>query len=236
MSAIARGQITITKDMSRQPYLRYSNDGGLTFTAATPFVENGVFTGRNLILGSPNFLLQQSDQGNTNCSVFEEDYVKITFRNNGNVYQNTGIKTSISRTLGDTYTLSFEVNTNAIYGLYFYPSENYVKSNFIPNTNGAWQKITFTYTQTGATKTGSTTILFGFYNGIAGAVLKYRNLKLERGDVATDWSPAPEEQNFGLTPGKYLGTSISDLPYPPMTVGVYSWTLIKGEKIGRAHV
>lgn len=228
MAAIARGQITITKDMGRQPYLRYSNDGGLTFTAATPFVENGVFTGRNLILGSPNFLLQQSNNDNTNRSVLEGDYVKITFAHNGNVYNNTGIKTSISRTLGDTYTLSFEVNTNAVYGLYFYPSENYVKSNFIPNTNGAWQKITFTYTQTGATQTGSTSLLFGFYQGIAGAVLKYRNLKLERGDVSTDWSPAPEEQNFGLTPGKYLGTSISDLPYPPMTVGAYSWALIKG--------
>src|SRR5699024_3686145 len=35
--------------------------------------------------------------------------------------------------------------------------------------------------------------LFGFHNLIAGSEVKFRNLKLEKGNVATDCAPAPDD-------------------------------------------
>lgn len=156
-------------------------------------IDNIQIGGRNLVLGSPNFLINESDHGNLNCSVFEGDYVKITPINSGNAY-NTQIKTSIERVQGETYTLSFEYQTDMSgVAVYWYASGAAVFGNIIHNTNGGWARATQTYVQSGATVAGSVTILFGFTGLTASKTIKYRNLKLEKGNKATDWTPAPED-------------------------------------------
>ena len=77
--------------------------------------------------------------------------------------------------------------------MYWYPSENLTFNNIIPNTNGKWVRVSHTYTQSGITKAGSNGFLWGFSSLTAGKEIKYRNLKLEKGNTATDWTPAPED-------------------------------------------
>lgn len=53
--------------------------------------------------------------------------------------------------------------------------------------------------------------------------------KVEYGDKATEYSPAPEDLQFGLTTGKYIGISSWDKPYPPLNTNAYTWSEFKGE-------
>lgn len=147
--------------------------------------------GRNLILNSKTILLNGSDTGNGNCSVIEKDYVKISPKNNGNIY-NTNVYTSVDRMQGETYTLSFDILTPTQIGFYWYPSENYSKPNYI-NADNKWQRVSFTYTQINADSTSTSAKLFGLQGLVGGQIYKYRNLKLEIGNKATDWIPAPED-------------------------------------------
>lgn len=161
----------------------------------TTAIGNIQVGGKNLIKNSKKILLNDSDHGNGNCSVIENDYVKITPKNNGNVY-NTGVQTYETRLKGVTYTLSFDVLTSTKIGFYWYPSENYVKAGYIESSD-KWQRISFTYTQTGGDQSNAT--LFGFLGLIGGQVYKYKNLQLEVGNKATQWSPSPEDINSDIT-------------------------------------
>ena len=153
-------------------------------------INNLTIGGRNLILNSATILLTGSDDGNNNVSVIEDDYVAITAIADGNVYNNGGVKTSVPRKKGVEYTLSFEILTPTYIGFCWYPSEHYSKSGCIPASD-SWQKYVFTYTQTGDDATKGT--LFGFIGLVAEEKYCYRNLKLEIGNRATDWTPAPED-------------------------------------------
>lgn len=152
--------------------------------------------GRNLILNSSTILMNDSDDSNSNCSIIEEDYVVIIPKNDGNIYNNGGIKTSIPRKQGVEYTLSFEVLTPTKIGFYWYPNEHYTKNHYIPASE-SWQKVKFTYTQTGADSTNG--FLFGFNGLTAGETYYYRNLKLETGNMATAWTPAPEDLELDVS-------------------------------------
>lgn len=171
-----------------------------TANNAVNVVNNLQVGGRNLLLNSARVLMTGSDQGsNTYTSTIENDYVKIVKTSNGNVYNNTGgIKTAVTRKKGEQYTVSFEVLAPTNIGFYWYPSEKYNDSHSGTHISASseWQKVSFTYTQTGADASGS--FLFGFYSLVAGETYCYRNLKLEKGNKATDWTPAPEDVDAGI--------------------------------------
>src|SRR5699024_38245 len=106
---------------------------------------------------------------------------------------NSMIEPSIELVKGHEYTLSFDILTNTAIGVYWYGNTGggTYSGGRIPDTKGEWIKHEFTYTQTRDSFKGR--FLFGFHNLIAGSEVKYRNLKLEKGNVATDWTPAPED-------------------------------------------
>ena len=163
-------------------------------------IDNIQVGGRNLLLNSARVLMTGSDQGSqTYTSSIENDYVKIVKTSNGNVYNNTGgIKTAVTRKKGEQYTVSFDILTPTDIGFYWYPSEKYNDSHQGTHISASsnWQKVTFTYTQTGADTTGM--FLFGFYYLVAGETYCYKNLKLEIGNKATDWTPAPEDTEASI--------------------------------------
>ena len=53
--------------------------------------------------------------------------------------------------------------------------------------------------------------------------------KIEYGDKATEYSPAPEDLMFGLTQGKYIGLMSWDKNYPPLNPQMYQWSKATGE-------
>lgn len=154
-------------------------------------VDNLQVGGRNLILNSYSQKVPYSDHGNINVNTFEEGVHIITPINNGNVY---GLVTpSIELVKGHEYTLSFDVLTNTAIGVHWYAitGGGAYSGGSIPNTKGEWIKHKFTYVQT--RDSFKDRFLFGFHGLIAGSQVKYKNLKLEKGNIATDWTPAPED-------------------------------------------
>ena len=217
-----------------------ANTANTTANNAVDKVNNLQVGGRNLLLNSARVLMTGSDQGsNTYTSTIENDYVKIVKISKGNAYNNTGgIKTALTRKKGEQYTVSFDVLTPTDIGFYWYPSEKYNDSHQGTHISASsnWQKVSFTYTQTGADATGS--FLFGFYYLVAGETYCYRNLKLEKGNKATDWTPAPEDvdakidatiskvdvmyaQNTSSTSAPTSGWATTA---PTWTDGKYIWT------------
>ena len=57
------------------------------------------------------------------------------------------------------------------------------------------------------------------------------NIKIELGNNATPWTPAPEDQALGTTPGKFLGTLVWDKPYPSPKIEDYIWSEIEPKSI-----
>ena len=159
-----------------------------TYTTKSEF--NGLqIGGVNLVLWSECIELHSSDYGNYYNSIIENNTVKITPTNDGNVFNNA-IYTSETRLQGETYTLSFDILSPDDIGFYWYPSESYSIDDKI-NASSKWQTVSFTYTQRG--ETTANPVLFGFHRLIAGHVYYYRRLKLEKGNKPTAWSPAPED-------------------------------------------
>ena len=57
------------------------------------------------------------------------------------------------------------------------------------------------------------------------------NIKIELGNNATPWTPAPEDQALGTTPGKFIGTLVWDKPYPSPKIEDYTWSEIEPKSI-----
>ena len=183
---------TTNKYLWTRVIVTFSDGKKATSYSVSSTMDSITVGGRNLILNSKLILLNGSDTDNRNCSIIENDYVKIIPNKNGNVYNTAAVVTSEDRLKGVQYTISFEILSPTTIGFYWYPSENYTKNNYIP-ANEQWQKIVFTYIQTGDDSPNSLAKLFGFNNLIAGQTYKYRKLKLEIGNTASDWTPAPED-------------------------------------------
>lgn len=186
-STLAGFQSTVSETYATKTALATTDAKATTVQANLNKLDVG---GRNLVLDSSVILFNGSDNGNRTCSVIEDDYVKVTPVTSGNVYHSTGIKTSVPRRKGVEYTFSFEVLTPTNIGFYWYPNEHYSKTNYI-SASDSWQKVKFTYTQTGEDSSNAT--LFGLNGLVAGETYYCRNVKLETGNVATAWSPAPED-------------------------------------------
>lgn len=160
--------------------------------------ENVKVVGRNLVLNSNYLPMNGSDNGNHNLTLVKqdengEDYFSVIPINNGNIYWNKGIRFSEPRYEGEIYTLSFDIMTtqDSNWGFYFYTNGagNLIVRN-IPSTNGKWERFTYTFIQE---VTKDDNILFGFHQLIAGKEVGWRKLKLEKGNKATLWTPAPED-------------------------------------------
>lgn len=101
---------------------------------------------------------------------------------------------------GETYTVSFEAYAESDITMdYFYimvDGGNKKLSNTIDiKTTPARYSFTFTASQ----DFDNCSILFGYTTAVSGSCVFYlRNPKLERGNVATDWTPAPEDNTTEL--------------------------------------
>lgn len=101
---------------------------------------------------------------------------------------------------GEVYTLTLEVKTTDVsrldYNYYMDSNEgNYSLQSILGNinltTDGKWHKYTKTFISPASrTQAG---LMIAFRGGSAGLSFELRNLKLEKGNIATPWQPAPED-------------------------------------------
>ena len=176
-----------------------------TIIGVVDSIEGLEIGGRNLILNSKNIIFNESDNGNTGTSENNNNGTTIIPTADGNVY-NTKVQVSKELTKGKIYTLSFETISPDNIGFYWHPSESYTRNLAIPAST-TWHKTIFTYTQTGEDKGALSNHLLGLNGLIATHIYVIRNIKLEEGNQATSWSPAPED----MTTNDQLNTRIDGL-------------------------
>ncbi|WP_407483968.1 hypothetical protein, partial [Elizabethkingia anophelis] len=103
--------------------------------------------------------------------------------------------------IGKQLTMSLELlvdnQINFGVGVHFAYEQNLIRKDVSYIAPGKWTKVFITYDKI----TGTNTSLIGL-DGIdapVGTKIKYRNFKLEEGNKATDWTPAPEDVQEQLT-------------------------------------
>lgn len=106
-----------------------------------------------------------------------------------------------------TYSFDYEVTGNTASDAFIYVqirgsgvnsgSKGY--ASYVKDAPVGKHACTFRLTSAQATVGGSRTAAIRLRNGSDGAVLTVKNVKLEKGNRATDWSPAPEDVENGIT-------------------------------------
>lgn len=220
MAIKAKGRLTFNKvDKMVNTYVRYSNDGGKTFTNSPKSDYSEVpDAGRNLLLSTNSVI--------TN-----------------NEYRIQGYRLTRKLEWGKTYTFSckFKAGNDRtefrgyykggifnLLGIELKEKESwvYLKSTFtLPTEEKASDKQKVVYNNTNPP----------FINIYVGpkkskSISSITEAKLEIGNTATPYSPAPEDIDIGTTTGDWIGTCESDNNYPLADPSDYTWTKVKGEQ------
>lgn len=238
--AVARNQITITSEQRDYTFLRYSDDGGKTFTAARPITQaQSDAPGRNLARGTADF---SGGKANWNMDYrikrTDEKYMGLTVIRIPDSWNQAG--SIVPCRAGKTYTFSFWARVDELEGgrcggvirncrkgeHYEYVSYDGIKTGnslYLTYTK-EWKRHTFVL----RFLKDAPNAAFSVEKDANGNTLFVCGFKVEEGETATPWSPAPEDQQRGTTPGKYLGTLVWDKPYPSMDTSAYTWSEVQG--------
>ena len=139
---------------------------------------------KNIQIGGRNLITDSKNERYKEYKGTVEDYIIYQIVE-GTLEKNT------------TYTLSLEYKSQDLRSVdLFFVANDYSQSHAknVPNTNGLWKRETFTFTTNDKTPNGYIRIdNNGSDTGNVTSKLWTRNVKLEKGNIATDWTPAPED-------------------------------------------
>ena len=167
--------------------------------------DNLAVGGRNLLLNTQNmtwWTWRQVDTISNNRLELTQPLFNLGMR--------TSYQTGLDFKDGETITLSFEYRTdldNLSY-TYLLSRQSGNMGGFNPmsiNNDGQWHRATTTATVRSdrlncSILIGSIQSADGASLGKSGSYLEIRNVKLERGNITTDWTPAPEDLQVDLSP------------------------------------
>lgn len=200
--------------------------------------------GRNLVLGSNDYSKYAYDGGKISVNNVN-GYIEIK-KLTGVEQWNTGAWIDVNAQPNTEYTLSFKVgdSTNAFVGIGgFGGTSECNHSKYGYHDYPANQKFIHTFT----TKSDENKIRLFFAlkaNSPQGAYTRIKELKLEHGNKATDWSPAPEDIDESISGKVDVGGSIDDvnqsagqIEYPKLKIkGAISFEDLNSENIGNNFV
>ncbi|MBS0941619.1 hypothetical protein JK161_01985 [Leuconostoc mesenteroides] len=158
------------------------------FDATVTKVDNLSVGGRNYFLNSSGTSLDGWNQtsgwttvaGTNRGTVFT---IKPTATWNGGNY-NAIYQTGINIPSGTQVTVSFWAKAS-VNGAKFHSEPNGSYSTYNPTLSTSWTRYSYTFTLT------TTTI---YFMGVdAGTIYYLDDMKIETGNIATDWTPAPED-------------------------------------------
>ena len=149
---------------------------------------------KNIQIGGRNLITDSKNERYKEYKGTVEDYIYYGIVG-GTLEKNT------------TYTLSLEYKSEDIRSIdLFFINDGITQTpnKNIPNTNGEWKRETFTFTtQPNLSPKGSIRIdNNGSDTGNVTSKLWVRNVKLEKGNIATDWTPAPEDLESQISTAK----------------------------------
>lgn len=225
---------------SSYTHVRYSADGGQTFTAATAEALEAAksLRGAGLNLAStlhpavdyirpwqPNFGPQTSilPESELPSGAFRGLKVVQTKANHGIFHFN-----DIGYPGDRHYTMSFWAKADAARVLNFGP-ELYGANGLIWKSvtlTTEWKFYQHTFFIAASTEVKCPLVLYGWTEG----TFYYADVKFEEGSTPTPWTPCALDAAAGTTPARYRGEWVSDQPVASINPRVYTWVDAKGEK------
>lgn len=225
---------------SSYTHVRYSADGGQTFTAATAEAIEAAknLRGAGLNLAStlhpavdhirpwrPNFGPQTSilPESELPSGAFRGLKVVQTKANHGIFHFN-----DIGYPGDRHYTMSFWAKADAARVLNFGP-ELYGANGLIWKSvtlTTEWKFYQHTFFIAASTEVKCPLVLYGWTEG----TFYYADVKFEEGSTPTPWTPCALDAAAGTTPARYRGELVSDQPVASLNPRVYTWVDTKGEK------
>ena len=225
---------------SSYTHIRYSADGGQTFTAATAEALETAknLRGAGLNLAStlhpavdhirpwrPNFGPQTSilPESELPSGAFRGLKVVQTKANHGIFHFN-----DIGYPGDRHYTMSFWAKADAARVLNFGP-ELYGANGLIWKSvtlTTEWKFYQHTFFIAASTEVKCPLVLYGWTEG----TFYYADVKFEEGSTPTPWTPCALDAAAGTTPARYRGEWVSDQPVASLDPRVYTWVDTKGEK------
>ena len=206
---------------SSYTFTRYSDDGGKAFTKAIPLKATGeLFAGRNIfalnagLIAEAGAVLDSSIHG-VKCTktkslnrvgqlfkLFASNLPRGQFRISG-------------RMKTDGTTFSVNVNMGGVNAGDVIATSDWKAFSLVADRPGYSDAPNYCFVdfRYGMAQSAATTLN-----------LYVADLMITQGSEHYDYAPAPEDQQFGLTPGLYLGIASWDKPYPPLDPQMYQWS------------
>ena len=229
MAIKARGEFTVSvvnDGKGEKTFIRYSDDNGQTFTNDVPLKTTGdMFAGRNIFAinaglnAEAGAVLDKSIRG-VKCTKtksfnrvgqlfkrFKDNLPRGQFRISG-------------RMKTDGTTFSVNVNMGGVNAGDVTATPNWQPFSLLANNPGYSDAPNYCFVdfRYGMTQPSATTLN-----------LYIADLMITQGNTPYDYAPAPEDQQFGLTQGKYIGIMSWDKPYPPLNPNAYTWSAFQGQ-------
>ena len=211
---------------SEKTYIRYSDDNGATFTKAIPLRSTGeMFAGRNIfgvnagLLAEAGAVLDSSIRGVKCTKTKSLNRVGQLFKRFASNLPRGRFRIS-GRMKTDGTTFSVNVNMGGVNAGDVTATPNWQPFNLLVNNPGYSDAPNYCFVD----------FRYGMTQPAATALNLYvADLMITQGEEEYEYAPAPEDQQFGLTQGKYIGIMSWDKPYPPLNTSAYTWSAFKGE-------
>ena len=211
---------------SEKTYIRYSDDNGTTFTKAIPLKSTGdMFAGRNIfavnagLLAEAGAILDSSIRGVKCTKTKSLNRVGQLFKRFKDNLPSGKFRIS-GRLKTDGTTFSVNINMGGVNAGDVTATPNWQPFNLLVNNPGYSDAPNYCFVD----------FRYGMTQPTATALNLYvADLMITQGEEEYEYAPAPEDQQFGLTTGKYIGIATWDKPYPPLNPNAYMWSAFKGE-------
>ena len=206
---------------SSYTFTRYSDDGGKTFTKAIPLKATGeLFAGRNIFAVNAGLVAEagavlDSNLHGVKCTKTKSlNRVGQLFKRFASNLPRGQFRIS-GRMKTDGTTFSVNVNMGGVNAGDVIATSDWKAFSLVADRPGYSDAPNYCFVdfRYGMTQPAATTLN-----------LYIADLMITQGSESYDYAPAPEDQQFGLTPGLYLGIVSWDKPYPPFDPQMYQWS------------
>ena len=206
---------------SSYTFVRYSNDGGKTFTKAIPLKATGeLFAGRNIfalnagLIAEAGAVLDSSIHGVKCTKTKSLNRVGQLFKRFADNLPRGQFRIS-GRMKTDGTTFSVNVNMGGVNAGDVIATSDWKDFSLVADRPGYSDAPNYCFVdfRYGMAQSAATTLN-----------LYVADLMITQGSEPYDYAPAPEDQQFGLTPGLYLGIASWGKPYPPLDPQMYQWS------------
>ena len=206
---------------SSYTFVRYSNDGGKTFTKAIPLKATGeLFAGRNIfainagLVAEAGAVLDSSIHGVKCTKTKSLNRVGQLFKRFADNLPRGQFRIS-GRMKTDGTTFSVNVNMGGVNAGDVIATSDWKAFSLVADRPGYSDAPNYCFVdfRYGMAQSAATTLN-----------LYVADLMITQGSEPYDYTPAPEDQQFGLTSGTYLGIASWDKPYPPLDPQMYQWS------------